>query len=165
MPTLQKIVPSLWFARDAEQAARFYASIFPDSRVDRVTPIQADTPSGPPGSVVFVEFTLMGQKFTAMTAGEHDPFNDAISLMVQCETQAEIDRYWNAILENGGKPQACGWIIDKFGVRWQITPIALLKLNADPDKAKARRVTEEMMRQVKLDIAKLEAAAAGPTQR
>lgn len=157
----QKIVPHLWYTSEAEEAARFYASVFPDSRVDRVTTLPADTPSGPAGSVVVVEFTLFGQAFSAMSAGPHDPFNDAISLMVQCGSQAEIDRYWNAILENGGKPQACGWIIDKYGLRWQITPTALLEMIADPDRTKAKRAAGEMLKQVKLDVAKLEAAFHG----
>jgi predicted 3-demethylubiquinone-9 3-methyltransferase (glyoxalase superfamily) len=111
--------------------------------------------------VVVVEFTLFGQSFMSMSAGPHDPFNDAISMIVNCESQAELDRYWNAILENGGRPQACGWIIDKYGVRWQIQPVALGRMMADPDKARAKRVAEEMLRQVKLDLGKLEAAYRG----
>jgi predicted 3-demethylubiquinone-9 3-methyltransferase (glyoxalase superfamily) len=158
---IQKIVPHLWYTKEAEEAARFYTSIFPDSRIDRVTPLAAESPSGPAGSVVVVEFTLFGQSFMAMSAGPHDPFNDAISLMVSCDSQAEVDRYWNAILENGGRPQACGWIIDKFGVRWQIVPIALGEMMADKDKTRARRVAEEMLKQVKLDLGKLEAAYRG----
>jgi predicted 3-demethylubiquinone-9 3-methyltransferase (glyoxalase superfamily) len=160
-PTLQKIVPFFWYAKEAEEAARFYATVFPESRVDRVTKMNAESPSGPPGSVVTVDFTLFGQQFMAMSAGPHDPFNDAISLMVNCTSQEEIDRYWNAILENGGKPQACGWINDRYGVRWQIVPTVLNEMMADRDPAKARRVAEEMMKQVKFDIAKLEAAYAG----
>ena len=156
-----KIVPHLWYTKDAEEAARFYAKIFPDSRVDRVTTLQAESPSGPPGSVAIVEFTLFGTPFMSMSAGPHHDFNDAISFLVNCDTQAELDRYWNAILENGGKPQACGWIIDRWGVRWQIAPTLLGTLMTDPDKAKVKRVSEEMLKHVKFDIAKLEAAAAG----
>jgi predicted 3-demethylubiquinone-9 3-methyltransferase (glyoxalase superfamily) len=156
-----KIVPFLWYAKEAEEAARFYASVFPDSRVDSVTAMNADSPSGPAGSVKVVDFTLFGQKFMAMSAGPHHEFNDAISLMVNCASQAEVDRYWNAILEHGGKPQACGWIIDKYGLRWQITPTALNEMMASPDRTKAKRVAEEMMKQVKFDIAKLEAAFHG----
>ncbi|MGH9381806.1 MAG: VOC family protein [Thermoanaerobaculia bacterium] len=158
---LQKIVPHLWYTQEAEEAARFYAGLFPDSSVDRVTALQADSPSGPPGSVVVVEFTLFGQAFMAMSAGPHDPFNDAVSFMVNCESQEELDRYWDAILDNGGKPQACGWIIDKFGVRWQIVPTALGRMMTDPDKTKVKRASEEMLRQIKFDIAKLEAAFEG----
>jgi predicted 3-demethylubiquinone-9 3-methyltransferase (glyoxalase superfamily) len=159
--TVQKIIPHLWYAREAEEAARFYASIFPNSRVDRVTGLGADSPSGPAGSVSVVEFTLFGQPFMAMSAGPHDTFNDAVSFMVSCDDQKELDRYWNAILENGGRPQACGWIIDRYGLRWQIVPTALGRLMTSPDKAKAGRAAQEMLRQVKFDIAKLEAAFNG----
>jgi predicted 3-demethylubiquinone-9 3-methyltransferase (glyoxalase superfamily) len=158
---LQKIHPHLWYSREAVEAARFYTSIFPDSRIDRVNALPVESPSGPAGSVDIVEFTLFGQQFMAMSAGPHHDFNDAISLMVMCESQAEIDKYWDAIQNAGGKPQACGWIIDQYGVRWQITPARLGEMMADPDKAKARRAAGEMMQQVKLDIAKLEAAFNG----
>jgi len=156
-----KIVPMLWYTKDAAEAAKLYASIFPESRVDRVTAMQVDSPSGQPGSLEVVELTLFGQAFTLFGAGPHDPFNDAISLAVQCDSQAEIDRYWDALLESGGKAIACGWIHDRFGVRWQIHPRSLGAWMADTDKVKARRVTEEMMKQVKFDIAKLEAAYRG----
>ena len=158
---LQKIVPHLWYVREAEEAARFYASVFPDSRVDRVTALAAESPSGPAGSVDVVEFTLCGQSFMSISAGPHDSFNDAVSFMVNCDSQAELDRYWNALLQTGGKPQACGWIIDKYGLRWQIVPTVLGEMMTDKDKAKAKRVAEEMLRQVKFDIAKLEAAFNG----
>jgi len=157
----QKIVPSLWYVREAEEAARFYASVFPDSRVDRVSALPAESPSGPAGSVVVVEFTLCGQSFMSMSAGPHHDFNDAVSFTVNCESQAELDRYWNAIEKNGGKPQACGWIIDKYGLRWQIVPTVLGEMMTDKDRAKAKRAAEEMLRQVKLDVAKLEAAFNG----
>jgi predicted 3-demethylubiquinone-9 3-methyltransferase (glyoxalase superfamily) len=158
---LQKIVPHLWYAREAEEAARFYASIFPDSKVDRVTALPAESPSGPAGSVSVVEFTLFGQPFTAFSAGPHHEFNDAVSFMVNCADQAELDRYWNAIEKNGGKPQACGWIIDKYGLRWQIAPAVLGEMMTSSDKAAAKRAAEEMLRQVKLDVAKLEKAFKG----
>ena len=157
----QKIVPHLWYSKQAEEAARFYASIFPDSSVDRVTALPADSPSGPAGSVSVVEFRLFGQAFMAIAAGPHHDFNDAVSFLVSCDSQAEIDRYWDAILENGGKPQACGWIIDRYGLRWQIHPSALGRMLTDPDKTKASRAAKEMLRQVKFDIAKLEAAFHG----
>jgi predicted 3-demethylubiquinone-9 3-methyltransferase (glyoxalase superfamily) len=157
----QKIVPFLWYAKEAEEAARFYATVFPESRVERVSALAGETPSGPAGSVKVVEFTLLGQSFMAMSAGEHHPFNDAMSLYVHCSSQAEIDRYWNAIAENGGEPQACGWIKDKYGVRWQIVPTTLVDMLGDSDKGKAKRVADEMMKQVKFDIAKLEAAYKG----
>jgi len=157
----QKIVPHLWYSKEAEEAARFYSTIFPDSRVDRVTPLPADSPSGPAGSVSVVEFTLFGQPFLAISAGPHHDFNDAISLHVSCESQEEIDRYWNALLENGGKPQACGWIIDRYGLRWQIAPTVLGEMITDLDKSKAKRVAEEMLKQVKFDVAALKRAYDG----
>ena len=160
-PTEQKIIPHLWYVREAEEAARFYATVFPNSRVDRVTTLPTESPSGPAGSVAVVEFTLCGQAFMAISAGKHDSFNDAVSFLVNCDSQAELDRYWSAILENGGKPQACGWIIDKYGLRWQISPTVLGEMIADKDQTKAKRAADEMMRQVKFDIAKLEAAYNG----
>src|SRR5262252_10638206 len=148
-----KIVPFLWYAKDADQAARFYASIFPDSRVDRVTAMMSESPSGPPGSVKVVDFTLFGQRFQAMTAGPHHDFNDAISMVVQCDDQAELDRYWTALLEGGGKAQACGWLIDRFGLRWQIVPAALDEMVRDTDSVRSKRVTDALLKMGKLAIA------------
>ncbi len=153
-----KIFPHLWYAKDAEQAARFYASIFPDSHVDNVTAMQSESPSGPPGSVKVVDFTLFGQPFRAMSAGPHHDFNDAISMVVTCDDQAELDRYWNALLEGGGKPQACGWLIDRFGLRWQIVPAAFEQMMGDSDPARSKKVTDALLKMVKLDIAALESA-------
>lgn len=156
--TRTKIYTHLWYAKEAEEAARFYASTFPDSRVDRVTALAAETPSGPAGSVKVVDFTLLGQRFQAISAGPHHEFNDAISLVVLCDDQTELDRYWNAILEGGGKPQACGWIIDRYGLRWQIVPAGMDEMMSDRDPTRAKRVTEAMLKMVKLDIAALEKA-------
>jgi predicted 3-demethylubiquinone-9 3-methyltransferase (glyoxalase superfamily) len=153
-----KIYTHLWYAKEAEEAAQLYASIFPDSRVERVTALRSESPSGPPGSVKVVDFTLLGQRFQAMSAGPHHEFNDAISLVVECEDQAELDRYWNALLEGGGTPQACGWLIDRFGVRWQIVPAVLDELMADPDPVRSKRVSDAMLKMVKLDVAALERA-------
>jgi predicted 3-demethylubiquinone-9 3-methyltransferase (glyoxalase superfamily) len=153
-----KIFPHLWYAKDAEQAAQFYASIFPDSRVERVTPLMSESPSGPPGSVKVVDFTLFGQRFQAITAGPHHDFNDAISMVVLCDDQAELDRYWNALLEGGGEPQACGWLIDRFGLRWQIVPAALDGMMRDPDPARSKRVSDAFLKMVKLDVGALEKA-------
>jgi predicted 3-demethylubiquinone-9 3-methyltransferase (glyoxalase superfamily) len=153
-----KICTFLWYAREAEEAAKFYCSIFPDSRVDRVTALLSESPSGPPGSVKVVDFTLFGQPFQAMTAGPHHEFNDAISISVACDDQAELDRYWNAFLATGGKEQACGWLIDRYGVRWQIVPRALVDMMADPDPVRSKKVTDAMLKMVKLDIATLERA-------
>ena len=157
-PERTKIYPFFWYAKEAEEAAKFYASVFPNSRVDRVVTMQSESPSGPPGSVKVVDFTLFGQKFQAMTAGPHHDFNDAISMVVECDDQAELDRYWSALLSNGGQPQACGWLIDRYGLRWQIVPAALVKMMADPDPVRSKRVSDAMMQMIKLDIAELEKA-------
>ncbi|HEX2691862.1 MAG TPA: VOC family protein [Kofleriaceae bacterium] len=157
---IQKITPHLWYAKEAHEAARFYASIFPDSRVDRVTPLPADSPSGPAGSVELVEFTLFGQAFLAISAGPLDAFNHAISFVVRCDSQSEIDRYWSALLE-GGSPEQCGWLKDRYGVSWQIVPTILGEMMIDPDRAKARRAAEAMLKMEKLDIAGLQRAYDG----
>lgn len=153
-----KIYPHLWYSKEAEEAAGFYASIFPDSRVDRVVTLLSERPGGPPGSVKIVDFTLFGQRFQAMSAGPHHEFNDAISLVVLCEDQAEIDRYWDALLEGGGRPQACGWLADRFGLRWQIVPAILDQMMADEDPERSKRVTDSLLKMVKLDIAALRSA-------
>jgi len=155
-----KISTFLWYATQAEEAARFYTSIFPDSRVNGVWALPAESPSGPAGSVKVVEFTLFGQPFQAMTAGPHHDFNDAISIVVTCEDQAELDRYWNALLQGGGKEQACGWLNDKFGLRWQIVPRVLGELMRTDDTTRGKRVAEAMLNMVKLDIATLKKAYA-----
>jgi predicted 3-demethylubiquinone-9 3-methyltransferase (glyoxalase superfamily) len=159
---MQKITPFLWYAKEAEEAAAFYASIFPDSRVTRVTAMQSESPSGPPGSVKVVEFVLFGQPFVAMTAGPLDPFNHAISFVLNCKDQAEVDRYWNALLQ-GGSAEACGWLKDRYGLSWQIVPTVLFEMMASPDKAKSKRASDAMMKMVKLDIAALQAAFDGKT--
>lgn len=156
---MSKISPHLWYTENADEAAAFYASIFPDSRVVSVTALEADNPSGPAGSVKVVEFVLCGQTFLAISAGPHDPFNDAISLHVTCEDQAELDRYWNALIEGGGTPVACGWITDRYGVRWQISPRRLGELMKSEEPGVAKRVGEAMLKMVKFDIATLERAA------
>ena len=156
-----KIFTHLWYAKEAEEAAKLYASIFPDSRVDRVTALMSETPSGPPGSVKVVDFTVLGQRFQAISAGPHHEFNDAISMVVTCDNQAEVDRYWDAILKGGGTPQACGWIIDRYGLRWQIIPSVLFEMMADRDPARSKRASDAMMQMVKLDIAALEKAYRG----
>ena len=155
-----KIVPSLWFAEKADEAAAFYVLLFPDSRIDSVTGLPAESPSGPPGSVTVVEFTLAGQPFMAMSAGPLDPFNHAVSFMVSCEDQAEVDHFWNALLQ-GGSTEQCGWLKDRYGVSWQIVPTVLGKFMKDPDRARAKRVMEAMLKMVKLDIAGLQKAYQG----
>jgi len=158
---MQKITPFLWYSKEAEEAARFYASIFPDSRVTRVTSLPSESPSGPPGSVKIVDFVLFGQAFVAMSAGPLDPFNHAVSFVVNCDDQAEIDRYWTALLQ-GGSAEQCGWLKDRFGLSWQIVPTALTEMMTSPDRAKAKRASDAMMKMVKIDIAALQAAFAEP---
>jgi predicted 3-demethylubiquinone-9 3-methyltransferase (glyoxalase superfamily) len=158
---MSRITPHLWYAKEAEEAARFYVSIFPDSRIDRVTGLAAESPSGPAGSVQMVEFSLLGQPFMAIAAGPLDPFNHAVSFVVHCEDQAEIDRYWNALLDGGGSAERCGWLRDRFGLSWQIVPAVLGEMMADPDRDKARRVAEAMLKMVKFDIAALGRACDG----
>lgn len=155
---MQKITPFLWYSNEAEEAAAFYASIFPDSRINNVVSMPSESPSGPPGSVKVVDFELFGQHFTAMSAGPLDKFNHAISFVVNCETQAEIDRYWNALLANGGSTEQCGWLKDRYGLFWQIVPTILPRMLGDPDRSKAKRVTDAMMQMVKLDIDALQEA-------
>ncbi|MFM0466730.1 VOC family protein [Paraburkholderia strydomiana] len=153
--TIQKITPFLWYSTEAEEAAAFYTSIFPDSRIVRATPV----PSA--GSTKVVEFVLFGQPFIAMSSPGNEPFNHAVSLLVNCADQAEVDRYWDALLEGGGSPDACGWLKDRFGVSWQIAPADVIAMMADPDPEKARRTAEAMMKMVKFDVAALKAAYAG----
>lgn len=152
-----RIVPHLWFVKEAVEAAEFYVSIFPDSRIDHVTQLPAESPSGPAGSVDFVEFTLAGQPFMAISAGPLDEFNHAISLLINCADQAEVDHYWNA-LSDGGQLEQCGWLRDRYGVSWQVSPVVLGDMLRDPDRVRARRATEAMLRMQKFDIAALEEA-------
>jgi predicted 3-demethylubiquinone-9 3-methyltransferase (glyoxalase superfamily) len=154
------IHPHLWFADKAEEAARFYVSLFPDSRIDEVSIQPGDSPSGPEGSVKIVEFTLAGQPFMAMNAGPFDPFNHAISLMIEVDTQEEVDRL-HAALADGGEIEPCGWVKDRYGVIWQVTPKMLLEGAKSPDKAAARRMIAAMMTMKKLDIAALQKAFDG----
>ena len=162
MPSIapQKIVPFLWYSTQAEEAAAFYTALFPDSRVLSVTAVPSDSPSGPPGSVKVVDFMLFGQRFTAMSAGPLDPFNHAVSFVVHCDDQAEVDRYWNALLQ-GGTAEQCGWLRDRYGLCWQIVPTVVLQMMADTDRVRAKRAIDAMMTMVKIDIAVLQAAYAG----
>ena len=155
-----RITPHLWFAEKADEAAAFYVSIFPDSRVDSVTAIPAETPSGPEGSVKVVEFTLAGQPFMAIGAGPLDPFNHAISFAVHCADQAEIDHFWSRLLQ-GGKAEQCGWLKDRYGVSWQVVPSVLGQMMKDPDRTRAKRVAEAMLGMVRLDIRGLKRAYDG----
>ena len=155
---MKKITPFLSFDGQAEEAARFYVSLLPNSRIDRVVPSPMETPGGPAGSTLMVEFTLAGEPYYALNTPGFD-FTEAISLLISCEDQAETDRLWAALTAHGGAPVACGWLKDRFGVFWQITPKRLLELIRDPDPARARRAMEAMVRMVKIDIAEVERAA------
>jgi predicted 3-demethylubiquinone-9 3-methyltransferase (glyoxalase superfamily) len=158
---MTKVSTNIWFEKDAKEAVEFYVSMVPNSSIRRTTVVPADTPSGPEGSCKVIEFRLGDQEFTALEAGPLDPLNHSFSIVVACETQAEIDRLWDGFVQNGGVAEACGWLKDRFGLSWQVVPRVLGEMMADPDRAKARRMTKVMLQMVKLDIAKLEAAFRG----
>ena len=162
---MQKITPFLWFDSEAEQAAKFYTSIFKKSKILSVTRypnVGQETTGRAPGSVMTVDFTIEGQRFTALNGGPIFKFNESISLLVHCKTQKEIDYYWKKLTAGGGKEVQCGWLRDKFGVSWQITPDSLLEVWTKKDQGQRERVMAAMMEMVKLDIAKLKAAAKAP---
>ena len=155
------LVSTLWFDKDVEKAVEFYVSIIPDSQIIRKSTMPAETPSGPPDSVITIEFSLGGQNFSAFQASRPEAFNFSFSVAVGCESQVEIDRIWNAFLENGGAPQQCGWLKDRWGLSWQIAPHNLVDMIASPDRQAAKRAAEAMFQMVKLDIAELERAFKG----
>lgn len=155
-----KIQPCLWFDRNAEEAARFYAETFPDSRVDAVHRAPGDYPSGARGDVLMVQATILGMPFLLLNGGPAFRFDEAVSFQVATEDQAETDRYWNAIVGNGGEASACGWCRDRFGLSWQITPRRLTDLIAQGGEPAARAFSA-MMDMGKIDIAALERAVAG----
>ncbi len=150
---MQKITPFLWFDNQLEDAVEFYTSIFRNARVK-------DMRRGPEGKLFTATFELEGQQFMGLNGGPHFKFSEAISFFVRCADQAEVDYYWDCLIE-GGTPQQCDWLKDRYGVAWQIIPDALMRYLGDPDPAKAGRVQQAMMRMVKIDVAELEAAAAG----
>jgi predicted 3-demethylubiquinone-9 3-methyltransferase (glyoxalase superfamily) len=156
----EKIVPCLWFDGNAEEAAAFYARHLPDSRVGRVTRSPAETPSGPEGAVLTVEFTVAGQNFVGLNGGPHFKFNEAVSFQIMCDDQAEADRLTEAL---SAVPEAeqCGWVKDKFGLSWQIVPRRMIALLGDPDPARAKRAMQAMLEMKRIDIAAVEAAARG----
>jgi predicted 3-demethylubiquinone-9 3-methyltransferase (glyoxalase superfamily) len=150
----------LWFDGQAEEAAHYYASVFKNSRIGRVTRYTEAGP-GPAGSVLAVEFVANGQKFVALNGGPEFTFNEAISFQIHCDDQEEVDHYWARLTEGGGQPGPCGWLKDRYGVSWQVVPKRLLDLVGDPDQEKAARTTRAMLAMGKLDIAALEKAHAG----
>jgi predicted 3-demethylubiquinone-9 3-methyltransferase (glyoxalase superfamily) len=151
------ITPFLWFDRNAEEAAAFYTSVFKNSRITGTTRF-GDGAAMPKGTVMTVDFELDGQKFTALNGGPHYKFSEAVSFVVSCESQAEIDRYWEKFTSDGGQPIQCGWLKDRFGLTWQIVPADIAQLVSGPNSG---RVMKAMMPMVKLDVAKLRAAAEG----
>jgi len=151
----------LWFEKDAEQAARFYAATFPNSEVTAIHKAPGDFPSGKEGDVLTVEFTVLGIPCLGLNGGPHFKQSEAFSFQIATDDQAETDRLWNAIVDNGGQESACGWCKDRWGLSWQITPRALTSGMADPDPAVAKRVFEAMMTMRKIDVAAIEAARRG----
>lgn len=161
---MQKITPFFWFNNNAEEAVKFYTSIFKKSKIlniARNTEANAKATGSKVGSVLVIDFELNGQRFTAMNGGPMYKFNPAISFFVECKTQAEIDRYWKKLTSGGGKEIQCGWLEDKFGVSWQIVPEKITTWLANKDREKASRVMDAVMQMVKLDIKKLKAAYEG----
>ena len=159
---MQRISPFLWFDSQAEEAAKYYVSIFKNSKINKVTryPEEAAMQIGrDPGSVMTVEFRLDGTEFVALNAGPQFKFTEAVSFVVMCETQEEVDYYWQKLTADGGEPGPCSWLKDKFGLSWQVQPRVLIELLGDSDKAKADRVMNAMMEMTKIDVAALEKAA------
>ena len=155
-----KIVPCLWFDGEAEAATAFYVSLLPDSRITAVNRTPVDTPSGPAGSVLTVQFVLAGREYLALNGGPNFRFTEAVSFMVMTEDQAETDRLWDALTADGGSENACGWLKDRWGLSWQITPRRLMELTTDPNPARAKAAMQAMMGMIKIDIAALDRAVA-----
>jgi predicted 3-demethylubiquinone-9 3-methyltransferase (glyoxalase superfamily) len=161
--TMPKITSCLWFDKQAEEAAEFYISIFPNSKITNVARSTVDTPQGgaTTGEVLTVAFELDGTPYLGLNGGPHFKFSEAVSFIIDCGDQAEVDRYWDALLAGGGQESQCGWLKDRFGLSWQVTPRVLMELTTGPDREKAGRVFAAMMKMVKIDIAALQAAAEG----
>jgi predicted 3-demethylubiquinone-9 3-methyltransferase (glyoxalase superfamily) len=160
---MTSISPCLWFDGQAEQAASFYVSLFPDSRIDKVSRAPSDYPAGKKGDALTVEFTLAGRHFIGLNGGPYFQFNEAVSMSISVEGQAEVDRLWSALTAEGGAPGQCGWLKDRWGLSWQVVPSALPRLLGHPDPEAAGRAMQAMMGMRKIDIAELERAAAGGT--
>ena len=158
---MDSITPNLWFHGDAEEAAEFYVSLFPDSRIDKIVRSPADNPSTAKGEVVVVEFTLAGRAFTGINGGPQYNFTEAVSFAIECDDQAELDRYWQALTEDGGSTGQCGWCKDRFGLSWQVTPKRLRKLLDSPDRQAAERTMLAMLDMVKIETDELERAFRG----
>jgi predicted 3-demethylubiquinone-9 3-methyltransferase (glyoxalase superfamily) len=161
---MQKITPFLWFDHQAEEAAKFYTSVFKNSKVGKILRYDeatAKAAGGPVGSVLTIEFEIDGQKFTALNGGPQFKFNESVSFVVDCKTQEEVDYFWEKLTAGGGQESECGWLKDKFGLSWQVTPTVLIDMLNDKDPKKAGRVMKAMMQMQKIEINKLKAAYAG----
>jgi predicted 3-demethylubiquinone-9 3-methyltransferase (glyoxalase superfamily) len=158
---MSKIVPNLWFDGQAEEAAGFYVSLIPDSRIDKVVRSPADNPSTKEGEVLSVEFTLAGSPFVGINGGPEFRFTEAVSFSIDCADQAEVDRYWEALVEGGGEHSVCGWLKDRYGLSWQVVPGQLNEMLESPDRDGARRAMEAMLEMEKLDVARLREAFEG----
>ena len=158
---MSKISPCLWFDGEAEEAAKLYVSLLPDSRIEKIQRNTVDSPAGKAGSVLVVEFILAGQRFMALNGGTRFEYTHAVSFKIDCADQAEVDRLWDSLSSNGGQVERCGWLKDRYGVSWQIVPTVLPELLGGPDRAGAQRAMQAMMQMVKLDIAGLRKAYAG----
>lgn len=153
-----KVFPCLWFDGDAEEAANFYVTLLPNSHVDNIWRSPAETPAGPAGMVLTVDFTVAGQQLQGLNGGPQFKFTESVSFAIDCEDQAEVNRLWEALTANGGEPGPCGWLKDRFGLSWQIVPRRLGELVNDPDPERARRAMEAMLTMGKIEIAELERA-------
>jgi predicted 3-demethylubiquinone-9 3-methyltransferase (glyoxalase superfamily) len=158
---MSKITPCLWFDGQAEEAARFYTSVLPDSRIDKVHRAAADNPSTLEGAVLTVDFTVAGQQFIGLNGGPEFPFTEAISFSIDCADQAEVDRLWDALVEGGGEHSVCGWLKDRYGVSWQVIPRQLPEMLDGPDREGAARAMKAMLEMTKIDVAKLHDAYEG----
>jgi predicted 3-demethylubiquinone-9 3-methyltransferase (glyoxalase superfamily) len=158
---MSKISPCLWFDGEAEEAAKFYVSLLPDSRIDKIQKNPVDGPAGKAGTVLVVQFTLAGQQYLALNGGMRFEYTHAVSFKIDCKDQAEVDHLWDALSSNGGSVERCGWLRDRYGLSWQIVPSVLPELLGGPDRAGAQRAMQAMLKMVKLDIAELKKAYEG----
>ena len=158
---MPKITPNLWFDGNAEEAAAFYVTLLPDSRIDNVYLSPADNPSTKAGAVLLVNFTVAGQRFTGINGGPEFHFSEAVSFEIECDGQAEVDRLWAALIADGGEPSQCGWLKDRFGLSWQVVPRELGEMLNHPDRERARRAMEVMLTQTKIDLAEIRRALEG----
>ncbi|HJT64578.1 MAG TPA: VOC family protein [Candidatus Limnocylindria bacterium] len=158
---MNKITPNLWFDGTAEEAAQFYTSVFPDGKITKVSRSPADTPSGPAGMVLTVEWTIAGQPFVGINGGPEFKFNESVSFSIDCTDQAEVDRYWDALVQGGGEHSVCGWLKDRYGLSWQVVPRQLNEYLEGSDREGAKRAMEAMLQMKKLNVEELREAYEG----